>query len=207
MGDEWPSDAELVRRQAALQAEARGVLDALDLPNMLCGTGEPVIVGSFALGLMVWRDIDIEVHCSALNPEIAFEVARRLASVPGVYQMNYRDWTGARTIPELPEGYYWGIRYQLPGAGEWKLDIWLLPAGTTHRTGAPFVESLRDTLTPEKRLTILRLKHIWSRLPSYREEVLSTDIYDAVLSCGVRTPEELDDYLRERGMPGRRIVK
>lgn len=54
-------------------------------------------------------------------------------------------------------------------------------------------------LTPETRLTILRLKSIWHVSPSYRDTVTSVDIYDAVLDHGVVTKEEFDEYLRGAG--------
>jgi hypothetical protein len=117
--------------------------------------------------------------------------------------MVFHDFTGARSIPEVPEGYYWGVRFQPPGSDVWKIDIWLLPEGTTRRTGGPLISTLREGFADEARIAILRLKHIWYREPAYRNTVLSVDIYDAVLHHGVRTPEELDDYLRARGRPAR----
>lgn len=62
---------------------------------------------------------------------------------------------------------------------------------------------MREALTDEMRLAILRLKHTWFPLTTYRNEVLSVDIYDAVLAHGVRSAEEFDAYLRERGKPDR----
>jgi hypothetical protein len=197
------TDADLLRRQDELQAGARRVLGELQVLDQLRKLGEPVIVGSLALGLMVWRDIDLEVQCPRLNSEIAFDAVRYLVSRPGAYRLVYHDFTGARAIPAVPEGYYWGVRYQPEGTEEWKLDIWLLPAGRTRRSGVPLVESMRAGLTEDARLAILRLKHLWFGLPAYRDTVLSTDIYDAVLAHGVRTPEELDAYLRERGKTAR----
>ena len=44
---------------------------------------------------------------------------------------------------------------------------------------------------------------MWHRLPTFPYQVGGTDIYDAVVEHGVRTLEEFDDYLRERGMPAR----
>lgn len=203
MNEGQPSDAELLRQQGALRAEARSVLDELHVLDVLRRVGEPSIVGSLALGLMVWRDIDLEAQCPRLTSASAFDAVRDLAAMPDVYRMVYHDFTGPRSIPEVPDGYYWGIRYQPPGTEEWKIDIWLLPEGTTRRTGGPLVSMLRDALTDEARLAILRLKHMWCREPEYRKSVLSVDIYDAVLNHGVRTPEELDLYLRERGKPAR----
>lgn len=117
--------------------------------------------------------------------------------------MNFRDWTGTRAVPALPTGYYWGLRCQPEHAKEWKIDVWMLPADTRQRTGGALTESLRTNLSEEARIAILRLQDIWCRLPAYRDRVVSTDIYDAVLKHGVRTPDELDAYLRRHGKPDR----
>jgi hypothetical protein len=117
-----------------------------------------------------------------------------LRAITGVFVISPRQSSGV--LARL-------VRYQPLGAEEWKLDISLLPAGTTWRSGATLGESLRDGLTDETRVAILRLKDIWHRLPTYRYQVASTDIYDAVLTHGVRTPEAFDAYLRQRGKPDR----
>jgi hypothetical protein len=45
------SDEELLTRQSALQAEAREVLDELDLAALLAGIGPLLLAGSFVSGL------------------------------------------------------------------------------------------------------------------------------------------------------------
>jgi len=47
--------ADLIARQDALQSEASSVLDDLDLLAHLRQAGEVMPIGSYALGLMVWR--------------------------------------------------------------------------------------------------------------------------------------------------------
>ena len=54
---------ELLARQRALQTEAEHVRAQLDLARVLGAVGDPVLVGSAALGLMAWRDLDITVVC------------------------------------------------------------------------------------------------------------------------------------------------
>src|SRR4051794_440606 len=49
---------ELLRRQDALQAEARRVVADLDLVPLLSRAGRVEQVGSSVSGLMVWRDLD-----------------------------------------------------------------------------------------------------------------------------------------------------
>ena len=49
-------------------AEAAELVRAdLELDDVLAGLGEPHLVGSAALGLMVWPDLDITVVCQALD--------------------------------------------------------------------------------------------------------------------------------------------
>jgi hypothetical protein len=193
------SEDEVSRRQDALQAESREVLERLGLLDLLAVVGRPIVVGSAALGLMTWRDIDVEVYCPELTSDRVFEAVRPLVSVPGVFRMNFRDWTGARATPQVPDGYYWGIRYESEPGIEWKLDLWFVAEGTTRRMGSSQMEGLAARLTPAARRTILRLKSLWFEHPRYRHIIYSTDIYDAVLEHGVETPEQFEGYLRERG--------
>jgi hypothetical protein len=55
---------------------------------------------------------------------------------------------------------------------------------------------MHRVLTQETRLTILRLKDEWHRRPNYPDVVSATNIYDAVLSHGVKSPAEFETYLR-----------
>ncbi len=49
------SDASLISRAHALQAEAASVRDSLG--DLLDGLGPPMLAGSVVSGLMVWRDV------------------------------------------------------------------------------------------------------------------------------------------------------
>jgi hypothetical protein len=192
-------EEDLFRRQEALQTEAEEVMDRLQLLPMLNHVGRTMIVGSKALGLMVWRDVDIEVYCPMLSADAVFEVIRPLASVPGIHKLNFRDWSGPRSVADVPDGLYWGVRYQPDADPEWKFDLWFVAEHTTHRMGSELLSTMPPRLTPKIRRTILSLKSLWFEHPSYRHVVYSTDIYDAVLDHGVATPEQFERYLRERG--------
>src|SRR5438128_12089426 len=60
---------ELLRQQDALQAEATAVELDLKVHDLLGSVGQVVRVGSAALGLMVWRDLDLTVVCTQLAIE------------------------------------------------------------------------------------------------------------------------------------------
>ena len=102
---------------------------------------------------------------------------------------------------ELHDRYYFGVYYHTSSGTEWKVDISFWVSVREHPE--PFQEAISRQLTEESRLTILWIKDIWYRLPTYRDQVFSVDIYDAVLEHGVRTPTEFDGYLIEHGKPAR----
>lgn len=55
--------AELLQRQAELQAGAGEVLADLDVLRMLAPAGDVTLVGSYVTGLMSQPDIDVNVVC------------------------------------------------------------------------------------------------------------------------------------------------
>jgi hypothetical protein len=90
-----------------------------------------------------------------------------------------------------PTGEARDERYHLPfeldaGQGRWRIDlsVWLRDL---HGHVADWHTRLRDTITDEQRLAVLRIKDVWYRLPSYPDEVGGWEIYTAVLGDGIRT--------------------
>lgn len=193
------NDAALERRQVDLQREADTVSADLDLFALLGRVGTPVQVGSVALGLMVWRDLDITVICDALDVDAVFGLGRELAAHPSVRQLQFRNDTGRwNRDAAYPDGLYWGIDYRTAGGDDWKVDIWFVDE-PDRQPDLAHVESLPRRLTDETRRAILRIKDAWVRLPAYRSSVRSVDIYEAVLDHAVRTPREFQDHLEVRG--------
>jgi hypothetical protein len=68
--------AELLRRQDELQSESRAVLQDLNLVSLLSHAGKPIQLGSSILGLMVWRDIDMDVSSPGLSIDRALEIRK-----------------------------------------------------------------------------------------------------------------------------------
>jgi hypothetical protein len=194
---------ELIRRQDALQAEASHVIGDLELMDVLARAGRTEQVGSLVSGLMVWRDIDVGVVSPGLSVSGAWEVMRPIISRPEITQVSYTNESGHLNTSGRPydDRHYFVVHYATAAHDDWKIDItfWLTDGPREQRARA--LEMTR--LPRETRICILWLKDIWHRLPVYPYEVGGTDIYDAVLQHGVRTAEEFDDYLRERGMPTR----
>ena len=193
----------LHQRQNTLQAEAKMVLDDLKLIKLLSTLGSPILLGSSALGLMVWPDIDTAVSSPGLTIDQVMETMRPVYVHPRIKRVRYANEVGRfnPTGLALDDRYYFGVYYHASTGTEWKVDISFWSSVEEHPE--PFHEALARQLTGETRLAILWIKDVWYRLPTYRDQVYSVDIYDAVLTHGVRTPAEFDKYLIEHGKPAR----
>lgn len=189
-----PTDGQLTARQAALQAEAAGILADRDLVAIIGTLGTPIQTGSSALGLMVARDIDVTTICPALDVDRVFELGRALAQHPRVRRLAFRNDTGARNVdPDYPDGLYWMVDYRSDTGAEWNLDLWFLAEGTT-QFDLEDMRNLPPRLTPETRLAILRIKEAChGQTPRIR----SHRVYQAVLDHGIRTPAAFQRYLAD----------
>ena len=184
-----------------LRAEADRLL-ASGLRVILNDYGLVHLVGSYALRLMVWRDLDIHIVQPALDKEKFFELGGRIAALLNPPRMQYRDETIGST-EGLPRGMYWGVYLGDERAGAWKIDIWL--------TGSEGFEAVRahgkriqGRLSETTRPLILQIKSACWRHPQYRREFASGDIYEAVLDHGVADIEGFWNFLAGRNRAVRR---
>jgi hypothetical protein len=201
-------DQELLARQAALQAEASQVLADLDLSRLFADVGPVLVVGSYLSGLMAWRDLDVGLLAGvSCSPSDVLELLKRVVELPGFVGFSYRDERGER----CPTGEARDERYHVPfdldaGQGRWRIDlsVWLRDL---HGHVADWHVRLRDTITDEQRLAVLRIKDVWHRLPSYPDVVSGWEIYTAVLDDGVRGPEQFARWLAANGFPSQSLPR
>ena len=187
---------DLLIRQEQLQHEAHEVMTELALPTVLGRVGRVEVIGSAASGLMVWRDLDISVYTDASAADRVAAVVRDLVANPAVLDLHYANETGARS----PSGgvhdqrYYAVVRYRSRRGERWKIDLSLW-TDTGPRGEFSAAHRLRDRLTDDTRIAILRIKDIWHQHQDYPDKIGGIDIYDAVLNHGVRTADEFGTYL------------
>ncbi len=193
----------LLQRQAMLQNEAQVVVKELNLVRLLSNAGLVRLHGSSVLGLMTWRDIDVGVSSPRVSIERVYEVMMPLLTHPHVKQVRYINEGGSFNSTGLSrdERYFFMVLYDSGAESDWKIDISFWLDEGVH--SEPIHDMVEQKLTSETRLAILRIKDVWWKQPSYRQEVSSVDIYDAVLQHGVRALDEFDQYLVERGKPTR----
>lgn len=167
----------------ALRAEATRLLDA-GLAAIVSRYGELHVMGSCALNLMTWRDLDLHVVPPSLNVATFFRFGGELAQLLQPHRAHFRDET-AGSDPALPRGLYWGLYLHDERHGAWKIDIWWSDrSGLDNSTR--FLEHVASRLNPETREAILQIKRACWRHPEYRRAFTSADVYSAVLDRGVR---------------------
>jgi hypothetical protein len=188
----------LLQEQDSLKVEAEAVEVDLQLGALLRPLGEPVRVGSAALGLMVWRDLDLTVVCTELPIDAVTAVGGRLAAHPCVRQVTFRNDTGRwNSDPSYPDGLYLGVDYRSPTGRDWNLDIWFVDE-PDRQPDLAHLEWISAALSVETREAILLVKSAWASQPEYGKTITSFDIYTAVLKGGVRTREDFDEWLASR---------
>jgi len=181
-------DDELLERAAGLRTEGRAFLDRHEVEARLEHAGRVVLVGSFVTGLMVWRDLDVCVDARDLARPAAWELVLPLVQEADRVRYEHFDEPDDRR-------HYFVLRVD-----GWKLDLSLFTHGIPPAVGE-FQRGLLGRLDDDVRVAILRLKELWHRRPEYPEVVGGYEICSAVVA-GVRTPQELDEYLEEQGVLG-----
>lgn len=195
---------DLMEKQADLQKEAHKILGQLQLIEKLSKYGKPEIIGSLFLGLMVWRDIDIEVENDNLTKEELGELVKNII-LDTEYRIDFTVIYNCQFLkPHLPKGTYLGIKFydHLPKEEQssksdkiWKIDIWFLPKENLQ--GSLKTNEIKNNLTDDSKKIILEIKEELWQNPKYKKIITSIDIYEAVLDKGVKNLEEFKNYLKE----------
>lgn len=156
----------LLEQDAALHAEAEGVLDGTGLKELLSRAGTVHLAGSYALRLMTWRDLDVYLEAPAITVPDFFALGRQVAALLDPYKMSFIN-NRSRLDATCPPGLYWGIRLGDVRRGAWKIDLWAMDSAAC-RSALDHRDRLAARLTPESRRAILALKaQLWHhpRLP------------------------------------------
>lgn len=188
---------QLADRQCWLQQQASKLLHDLHLMDILQLAGQPKLVGSADMGLMVWPDIDLEV-VSPGRPDLprALDIVRRLMLEARVSKLNIVD-ERQTTNPDIPRGIYIGPDV-IHGDVTWQVDIWIINRDEASK-GHQFVNGITAMLNNANRSTILQLKQTIAASDKYHRGISSVDIYTAVLDQGVTDMAGFETYLQQTG--------
>jgi hypothetical protein len=164
-----------VSRQVRQHADA--LLQEAGLIAHLQNYGEVLFTGSYAIDLMLNRDIDLYVVSPELAEERVLDALRSLILQSFFHGYLYYDSLKHPKVG-FPSGYYIGLK--LPFRDEkWKVDIWFLGADLESR-----MQQIQEinALDEGKRLAILRFKHL---VIERQLKISGMFIYDVVLRRGI----------------------
>jgi len=180
---------ELVERATRRRRQAEAILDDLRLFEKWRRFGRPVLVGAVSLDLAVAPDIDMEVYCPELRIEHGFQVLAECVLHPRIAAASFLN---ALSTPD--KALYWQLRYHASDGTDWKIDMWSAPEDYDLPRGENFVQPMLESLTEETRRAILGLKE--ARAEGRLPEGISIELYRAVLDGGVRTPDDMRQWLQ-----------
>jgi hypothetical protein len=181
-----------------LRAEADEILQAKGLWALLSEFGTVHPTGSYTLGVMTWRDLDLYLVKDSLMVAEFFTLGSRIADLLTPVRMSFRNERVART-EGLPEGLYWGVYVPREHGDSWKIDIWAV-GEVDYGPLKNYCDRIAAKLTPDARRLILEIKTECWRKPGYRRTFFSRDIYEAVLEHGVTNLNAFREFLRtEKG--------
>ena len=188
---------ELLRRAQERRRRALRIVEELDLINRWSRFGEPVIVGSAGHGLVVARDIDIEVYSDDPHIREGFQVMAGVAESSNVVGITFKNEVETRGA-----WLYWEIRYQDEEGKVWTIETYHGGSGDPY---AHWPEQLTDAmqkhLTDEHRIAILLIKEALCERGTMND-TKSFDIYRAVMDGGARSLDEFLEWLRTNEAPG-----
>lgn len=158
------------------------------LYNILSTLGNPQIVGSFDLDLLIKPDIDITIRVEKYEVEKYFSTCAEIADKIKPIRIKYIDQSIAQ-FDEFPfdTGYFLGINLKRNNI-KWSVDAWLFtPQIFEERIN--YHNEIKKRINDTNRDILMNLKRSIFENPNYR----SFDLYRAVLFDGI---ESLDDFYR-----------
>lgn len=192
----------VIEQQNNLQIEASEILNKLALLDFLSKFGNAKTIGSMALELMTWRDIDIDLAVDELKENDYFQTVRYLFSNSEVKRLilsDNRQLNDKLKTQGIPESMYLGIFVKADDGGEWKIDVRFVKDSLVR--AEKYIEDTKNRLTDENRRIILEIKSAVCTHPKYiNKEVFGVDIYNSVLDGEVKNIDEFKNYLSQKGI-------
>ena len=180
----------------ALKKEADSLLYQYGLHEIVGEYGEVTISGSYALDLMVWRDLDLYVDMAGVSMDSIYHLVGRICPIFKPVWAEFKDSREETT--GCPQGFFLGFETRVIDSRVWNADIWFADAEYI-ADRRRYIARIKASLDDERRETILRLKTDLVRDPGYGNGFYSIQVYEAVLQDGVANEEDFWRWLRETG--------
>lgn len=185
------SESKILINSQLIKKEAEELLAKYNIIEILDKYGTVKFTGSYELGLMYKKDIDISLINDNLSVSDFTTLGKELIdklNTPSVYYRNTR----ITPVSKRPENaLYWGIKTE-----EWFIDVWAMNK-ITYQKAEKYIEEIKSKLNNHNRFIILKLKDEFLKFKTYGKDFGSRELYDAVLNYNVTNATEFKIYLTE----------
>jgi len=186
----------LEKQNLLLIREADKLLYEYGLLKIMKKYGIPFITGSYVLGLMTWRDLDIDLEIDNVTEQRFFQMGGEIAATLKPWRMSFRNELMGKTR-SLPLGFYFGVHTRILGVSkDWKIDIWSMNTEQIKQAKREF-SALQAGVNATNGLIILEIKNHFCQHPEFLVGIHSLDIYNAVLKDGINTIEQFSTWIKE----------
>jgi hypothetical protein len=185
----------------SIRNNGKSLLEQKNILAYLEKVGQLYFTGSFALDLMTWNDIDMQIILKeGLDPISVFlKFTEVLGQDPGFIECQMINFTGDYK-PKMPRGVYLGIKLNSPEhGGIWKLDLWSLAQADFDKNRL-LIERLAKEINEEDRSLILDLKTQLMKKNGRVPQMGSHFLYQAILIEKIKQPQKIFDYLVTHGV-------
>ena len=186
----------LEKLNVSLKAEADILLHEHGLLKILEKYGDPFITGSCALGLMLRRDLDVNLGTDNMTEATFFQMGGEIATALKPARITYQNEFVLRH-PRLPMGFYFGVSMgKIPDAETWNIDIWAMDTQQLNKYKQE-LSSLKSAIDTQRRTLILEIKSKSLANPEYQHKFFSYDVYRAVIDKNVKSADEFFEWVKE----------
>ena len=183
----------------SIRNNATKLLKSKNIETMIEIAGDLYYTGSYALDLMTWNDIDMQIVLKdGLDPtEVLCNLFNQLAKDQSFIEAQLINFQGDYK-PKMPRGVYLGLKLNCKDlGGMWKLDIWCLSKPDFDKNRA-LIEILKSKLNDNNRDLILDFKHEMMSETGRVPQMGSHFLYQAILLEDKTDRESIYNYLEER---------
>ena len=168
-----------------LKREADELLRGYRLLEMLEDYGEVHVIGSYRMGLMTWRDVDVYVENQGVRMTDIYGLMARIFDV-----LEPKWFEGKEVVEEEHHHYFVGFETEITGE-RWNVDIWFFHGGII-REAIEYCDRIVRAVREEPRLgdEIMGIKQALMETGEYGIGFTSVDVYRAVIENGVNGIEE-----------------
>lgn len=157
-----------------------GLLDELN------NYGTPYIVGSYAMDLMAWNDLDIYVSNESMSTEKLYELTSFILNA-----FNPVWYEAKQEVSDEKTAWFHGFETEILGE-LCNVDIWFFDKETITKA-LDFSKNIKQKLiaTPELKEIVINIKQLLIENEQYGfDKFLSMDVYTAVFEDNVKNYNE-----------------